>query len=311
MSVQREVYATIWCGSAATAYFSGFQVLLHSIRQHDEHRPIVVLMDSATNCTPTADGPLLDDIAERHAPLIFKHVNVPVRNKHCLRSMRGSRVNGSQVASRPGLKYMFLKFALLNMTQFDRIVYVDSDAMILRPLHKLWSIPLAPKFSLAATMAIKAKIGKAEKKCLPNGRLRGVSKFNAGVMVIIPNASEYSRALHQLGHHDALMFCNDGDQTPFNFLFRRSTHCLPHTFNCYDPYFIAQPATMWNRSADRVNMSGCVEHASSLPHVVHFAMTSKPWSNQSISRGLVHTAALYQRWASIAKRWHHVGASAR
>jgi hypothetical protein len=73
MSAQREVYATIWCGSAATAYFSGFQVLLHSIRQHDEHRPIVVLMDGATNCTPTADGPLLDDIAERHAPLIFKH----------------------------------------------------------------------------------------------------------------------------------------------------------------------------------------------------------------------------------------------
>jgi lipopolysaccharide biosynthesis glycosyltransferase len=206
--------------------------------------------------------------------------------------------------------YMFLKFALLNMTQFDRIVYVDSDAMVLRPLHKLWSIPLAPKFSLAATMAIKAKMGKAEKNCLPNGRLAGVSKFNAGVMVIIPNASEYSRALHHLGHH-AMMMCNDGDQTPFNFLFRRSTRCLPHTFNCYDPYYIAQPATMLNRSVDRVNMSGCVEHASSLPHVVHFAMASKPWSNQSISRGLVHTAALYQRWASIAKRWHHVDASAR
>ena len=120
MSAQREVYATIWCGSAATAYFSGFQVLLHSIRQHDEHRPIVVLMDGATNCTPTADGPLLDDIAERHAPLIFKHVNVPVRNKHCLRSMRGPRVNGSRVASRLGLKYTFLKFAWLNMTQFRR-----------------------------------------------------------------------------------------------------------------------------------------------------------------------------------------------
>ena len=120
MSAQREVYATIWCGSAATAYFSGFQVLLHSIRQHDEHRPIVVLMDGATNCTPTADGPLLDNIAERHAPLIFKHANVPVRNKHCLRSMRGPRVNGSRVASRLGLKYTFLKFAWLNMTQFRR-----------------------------------------------------------------------------------------------------------------------------------------------------------------------------------------------
>ena len=159
MSAHREVYATIWCGSAATAYFSGFQVLLHSIRQHDAHRPIVVLMDSATNCTPAADGPLLDDITERHAPLVFKHVNVPVRNKHCLRSMRGPRVNGTRVPSRLGLKYTFLKFALWNMTQYDRIVYVDSDAMVLRPLHKLWSIPLAPKFSLAAAMAIKAKIG--------------------------------------------------------------------------------------------------------------------------------------------------------
>ena len=297
----REAYATVWCGNATSAYFSGFKVLLHSIRRQDANRPIIVLTQSiGSSCAPAADVPQLEQLAIRHAPLSFERVSFRVRNHACVASIRGQWHNQNGRPSRQGLEHMFLKFALWNITRYHRIVCIDSDAMVLRSLEMLWSVPLGADegspFHAAAAMTIIAKPEQGEAKCRDSGRPHGNSKFNTGLLVIKPNATFYQRALQALvmqrrGH----MSCNDGDQSPYNLLFRPHTRCISHSFNCYDPYYIT------NRSAERANLSGCIEPASEMPHIVHFAMTTKPWHPSIIKQGLQHTSLFYQMWADARR----------
>ena len=298
--MHRSAYATVWCGSSASGYFGGLKVLLHSIRKQDPYRPILVLTQGGKGCIPAADGPQLQRLATRHAPLTFERVRFPVHNYACKLDM--------DQASRPGLKHMFLKFALWNMTRYDRIVVIDSDAMVLRSLAELWALPLAPdsEFHAAAAMTIMAKEGKDEKLCMPNSRPYGIRKFNTGMMVIRPNTDFYERVAMAMQMRRGFMRCIDGDQSPFNVLFRPDTRCLSQSFNCYDPYYIAQPEVLANGSTDRASSSGCVRRGDRSPHVVHFAMTTKPWHPSTAKRGLQRTANFYKLWdRALADTAHH------
>ena len=99
-----------------------------------------------SNCSTTSDQVALDALAQRHAPLSVVPAAVPnIAGKSCLSSMRGKHGK----PSRPGLRIMFLKFSLWRMTELARIVYIDSDAMVLRPLRSLWNLELAPHFYAA------------------------------------------------------------------------------------------------------------------------------------------------------------------
>ena len=291
----REAYATVWCGVASSAYFDGFKVLLHTIRQQDVLRPIIVLTQSVgSGCAPAADIPQLERLAMRHAPLSYEHVSFPVRNRACLGSIKGQMKGQNGRPSREGLTHMFLKFALWNLTRYHRIVCIDSDSMVLRSLEMLWAMPLGADedstFDAAAVMTIVAERAEREKVCLEDGRAFGNRKFNTGLLVIKPNATFYQRALQTLslqrrGH----MSCSDGDQGPYNSLFRQHTRCISHSFNCYDPHYIT------NHSADRANQSDCIEPGADMPHIVHFAMTTKPWHPSRIK--LQRTSLFYQMWA--------------
>lgn len=71
----------------------------------------------------------------------------------------------------------FFKLQIMKLTQFDKIVYIDSDMLVLNNLDKLFDFP-----GLSATTGSKSAHPE-------------YTEFNSGIMVIEPNEKEYTKLI--------------------------------------------------------------------------------------------------------------------
>lgn len=161
---------------------------------------------------------------------------------------------------RPDLISTFTKIELWRQTQFDRIVYIDSDVVAVRAPDEL--------LSLDVDFAAAPDVGWPD-------------IFNSGVMVLRPNIQDYYslRALAERG-----ISFDGGDQGLLNTHFK-NWHRLSFTYNCTpNGNYQYLPA---------------YKHFESTISLLHFIGPQKPWnlSRYAFPRGTPYDQLLGRWWA--------------
>ena len=256
-----EAYAMMWYGNPAGRPFDGLKTLVQSIRTFDEQRAIVllVLADSLAEAA-TAAAPSLGNAPSPLRMLAHAYAKVYLmptpfytifhnRSVVCKATLRRACGGGGS-----GNRYLFVysKFALLGMTQYSRILYVDADAVVMNTLELLWSnVTLDGSYIWSASYTIR--VGKRPEPVCG----RGWGQYNTGVMLVRPAATIMRPVLRLLaaasrGYNNP---CRS-EQTFFNPWFaRRHTRCMPHSYNCRDPRL------QTNATDEFATLSRCLDDA--------------------------------------------------
>ena len=109
-------------------------------------------------------------------------------------------------------KYTFDKLNIFNLTEYEKIVYIDTDMLITENIDHLFDYP-------AFTAASNEPFIKDE-----------LSKFNSGVLVVEPDIEDYNNLIYIAKLFDKNELNNIGDQDVLNFYFKRA-NILPKEYN--------------------------------------------------------------------------------
>ena len=291
----REAYVTLYIGSLRAPSFDGLRVLVRSIRQHDTLRPLLVMVAGA-HAASTAAG-----IECELGRVNVRTINVPMLNSTnaaCLATMQGGQ--GTRMLS------AFTMYNAFDLTDYERLVWVEGDQIVLRSLEPLWRRQLSSGAVGAAvfTMEYMPKCNEAASEAgglQYIAKMRRALKFNTGVLLMRPNATTFQQLLSALRGRQSYK-CSDGFQTLWNQQLARRVECLSRSFNCFDPAYMHAPTRdpslpaeppAWiaaNRSSDKLS---CLRNNESAPHVIHFAGSNvKPWNIPSRNPYYVHSWGL-------------------
>ncbi|KKA19226.1 Glycogenin [Rasamsonia emersonii CBS 393.64] len=224
-------------------YLPGAAVLAHSLRNNGTKGRLVALFTPET----------LKELTINELKTLYDEV-IPVR-----RFTNGTPEN-LYLMDRPDLISTFTKIELWRQTQFDRIVYIDSDVVAVRAPDEL--------LSLDVDFAAAPDVGWPD-------------IFNSGVMVLRPNIQDYYslRALAERG-----ISFDGGDQGLLNTHFK-NWHRLSFTYNCTpNGNYQYLPA---------------YKHFESTISLLHFIGPQKPWnlSRYAFPRGTPYDQLLGRWWA--------------
>ncbi len=114
----------------------------------------------------------------------------------------------------------FLKLHLWNLEQYDKIVFLDADTLVLQNIDNLFDFP---EFSGAPNLYES---------------LDDMHRLNSGVFVAKPNAQTFDHMLKALDKPD--IFWRRTDQTFLQHYFP-NWHNLPYTYNCLQYVWINLP----------------------------------------------------------------------
>ena len=162
--------------------------------------------------------------------------------------------------NRPDLLYTFTKIHLWRMTQFRKIIYIDSDVVALRAPDEL--------FDTREDFAAAPDVGWPD-------------AFNTGVMVLSPNEGDYDALRTQASAGDSF---DGADQGLLNQYFEhRPWKRLSFTYNCTpSANYQYEPAYRYYKRDIKL---------------VHFIGKDKPWQQERLAGGGVHQELLGRWWA--------------
>lgn len=182
---QREAYATIL--HSAHMYVCGAIVAAQSIRLAGSTRDLVILVDE-TISSYHRDG--------------LKDAGWKVRTIQRIRNPKAERDAYNE--------WNYSKFRLWQLTEYDKIIFIDADLLILRNIDFLFSMPEITATGNNATL------------------------FNSGVMVIEPSNCTF----HMLMDHiDEIESYNGGDQGYLNEIFTW-WHRIPKHMNFLKHFWV-------------------------------------------------------------------------
>lgn len=292
--------ATDWQAeeSSSRPGWKGLVTAVASIRQHDAVRPIVIMA--------LAREPALEWLAHSfhvEIQIVPQLLSTRGRNKHCVHDVRRSLARSRRAEGRDNatIRYddrraleqlqMFTKLNIWTLTSFTRVLYIDTDILVARPVEELWGIHFKEHEAIAATPTLNRPPKRAS-TCYEY-RSKRERKYNAGMLLIRPNLELYDALLSALDDPLFAFRCNNGDQMLVNNVFSHGVEsrvrCLGHSFNCYDPDVVvraknASHASQMTRvhcgDATVLDKTLADEHnhvVGGTPHVLHFAMGTKPW----------------------------------
>ena len=150
----------------------------------------------------------------------------------------------------------FMKLELWRLAEYERIVFIDADAIAVRNIDKLFGYP---EFSAAPNLY---------------GTLQDMHRLNSGVFVARPSETTYADMLARLDAGDA--FWRRTDQTFLESYFP-DWHGLPYTYNALQYIFFNLPE-LWHWPSIKV---------------VHYQY-EKPWQEDHPKRDLL--APLIDLW---------------
>lgn len=251
-----------WCGIMLSSLF----------RQHpQDHFKVYVL----SNCKREELPALANFIDQSNHKAIFCHLpdlqlrNAPVSHHISMAT------------------YFRLFIPELLPSEVEKVLFLDSDLLICRPLDLLWKTPMGSYSLLAAENPL---ISKAFKQNL--GMQPHFDYFNAGVMMINLQAWREEKITEK-----ALEFLNTSseritfwDQDVLNFLLQGRWFRLSYQFNAQEVFFLPD--------FDQKLLGLPIEELELIrqyPRIVHFTGGAKPW--------LQHTshpwkAAYHEQWKS-------------
>ena len=143
-----EAYVTLVGSRRADASFHGLRVLVHTIRKHDACRPFIALVANGAGAQRISHA-----VDCELAALGVRTVRVPLLTstvKQCLQTLRLWAGNNTNTA-----RYAFTVFNAWRLVQFKRVIWLEPDQMLLRPLNELWTMHLDNEFVGAAAMVME------------------------------------------------------------------------------------------------------------------------------------------------------------
>ena len=179
-------------------------------------------------------------------------------------------------------KHYYGKFIVFNLTQFDKIVYLDTDLLINSNIDHLFDMNCDDKIYMTYDVLMTSECNVRFVK----------DNFNSGVIVMEPNKDKYNACYNYLNQYENHLTNSDTDQTILNYLNKNHTICveiLPYTYNCVS--MISK--TLQDRNL-LVN-----------PIIVHFTLAPKPWDyidfNSCVVGGHIFgdSNLYFQRWVKM------------
>ena len=252
--IERTAYATMWFGPSMSAAIWSLHVMSHTLRQHDRVRELIVL-------TPQSSDSELQlgrfaQLRREAAPLSYLQVR-PLNTAEsasatCQRTRNLSTSAGLRHASNSAYAAMWSKFHVWNLTRFERVLYIDADAMILHPLDRLWSISLNERQLFAAAHTLSPAAASYLDANTTGGWTGEPScrkqfpkaSWNAGVLLLRPSGAVMEEIVRNMGSRHLSYKCDNGDQSFFNFILRHYGACFRSTFNCYHPAVVTAPTAL-------------------------------------------------------------------
>jgi lipopolysaccharide biosynthesis glycosyltransferase len=179
----------------------------------------------------------------------------------------------------------------------DRLVYLDSDLLVLHDLRGLWDVELrnGDYFGAVCQPSYADETGVIARIGLP----QGAPYFNSGVMVMelaAMRAEGFTRQLREFFVSPNRPELPTADQCAMNVLFPDRWTALDPTWNCISS--IMSPFLYGSSWADDTHHDATViERAARTPSVVHFEgpQVLKPWN----ARCFNPFAALYRHYRAM------------
>ena len=332
-TMRREQQASGGGSTLTRRGFAGLAVAVASIRRYDAARPVVI-MSIAPDPALTMLASRFPRVEVRAVPQILAS---RIRNAQCRRYVkalmakhapssalekflaRNSSDDRYQLRRTLEMLQTFTKINLWSLTDFTRVLYIDTDAMLTRSVETLWSLHFLPHEAMAAAPTLtkghrnnpKYRVKRCEDYRSPRNR-----KYNTGVFLARPNRGLYDAWLAALDNETWSFPCNN-EQALFNVLMATDhIRCIGHSFNCYDPKVVMWPmnessaataarfhcgdvtvmAENSSATARERRLRSPVNSTDDLlpPHILHYATNQKPW------------VAAYAQLSYYQRLWHRV-----
>ncbi|KAF1814967.1 glycosyl transferase family protein [Eremomyces bilateralis CBS 781.70] len=261
-------------------YLPGFLTLEHSLRSVNSAYPLVALY---TDALPPAG----------HAALRSRGIPT-LRGDHLVPSVPKSYEQD------PRFHETWSKLSAFSLTQFDRIVQLDSDMLVRRNMDELMELALDPpgeegagdRVFAASYACVCNPLGKphypsdwirencaftsqhdapdrAQTEGAPLGA--GLAMPNSGLLVINPSRAAYELILKELVEATSTAAYEFGDQSLIGYTFRGRWAPLPYVYN-------ALKTLRWKGVHDQIWRDERVKN-------VHYIMVPKPWDEPDGERG--------------------------
>lgn len=213
-------------------YLKGTLGLICSLKKQKPKYPIIVLV------TNKISNGVLD---------ILKKLNIKYKLISEIEAPQDIKLNNEN-GSYPNWTNTFSKLMIFGMIEFDKIVFLDSDMMVLKNIDELFE-----KDNLSATIAGKSYPGNETWKDL-----------NSGIMVVEPKKNEEKRLLKILNGNLNSGQLGDQDIIRLGYPYWKTENHLHlnenyNIFSKYEPYYLLKKT----------------------PHskikIIHFVGSPKPW----------------------------------
>lgn len=263
-----------------TAYLSGLLTLDYSLKASGSKYPLVALY---TDTFPT----------EGHAAL--KARGIPSKRiPYLLPSMPKDYTND------PRFYDCWSKLTPFSLVEYERVVQLDSDMLVLRNMDELMTLPLDP----ASSNGQGERVFAASHACVCNPLKKphypkdwvpancafttqhdspdaaqtagapptaGLAMPNGGLQVVVPSAAVYEQILAQLSKPGATDNYEFADQSMLSDLFPGRWVALPYTYN-------ALKTLRWKGVHDAIWRDDEVKN-------LHLLLSPKPWDETKEQRG--------------------------
>ena len=262
-----------------TAYLPGLLTLDYSLKKCGTKYPLVALY---TDAFPE----------EGHAAL--KARNIPSKRiEYLLPSTPKDFTND------PRFYDCWSKLAPFSLVEYDRVVQLDSDMMVLHNMDELMTLaldsreeegngdkvfaashacvcnplhkPHYPRDWIPANCAFTSQHGTPdEAQTLGAPSTAGLAMPNGGLQVVVPSAAVYAKILASLAS-DQVQSYEFADQSVLGDLFKGRWVALPYTYNALRPL-------RWKGVHDAIWRDEEVKN-------IHYLLNPKPWDEKEGERG--------------------------
>jgi lipopolysaccharide biosynthesis glycosyltransferase len=158
--------------------------------------------------------------------------------------------------------------------QFERLIYIDSDVLVLDCVSKLWDEPLPEGIPLGAVLSYLTPRG--HETLVRQGFTRESRNFNSGVLLMeLKELGQPMKAAAEIAARERLML---PDQDALNLVLDRRWRSLAPRWNVQQhPWFhmTGHYSAPWVLSGDYTDAE--VADVLERPAIVHFCNVIKPW----------------------------------
>lgn len=250
VTTRREAYVTLLYDEP---FVNATRVLFHSLRRTGTNREFLVLVTDVNGTTTLSE----------HSLKLLNSLGCIVKR---IRVIENPWQNVSRNLIRGVLQWQFTKLRIWEQTEFSKLVYLDSDMLVLRNIDELFGYP---ELSAVDDYGFQAAPHR---------------EFNGGLLVVEPSSAQ----LHKMRKAwPKTVQATSMEQWFLNHYFKEFTR-LPYIYNTPANVFLRNPK-MWSRAV----------------RVIHYTF-GKPWEPKSSHLYLHGLQPVYDLWLSMLEdleRW--------